>query len=122
MEILDGQLEHPRGVDGPHAGGQRRTECHRDLASELARSPHADHSFDAVDHLRQLGRSFDDDGQEPAVPLVRHVFAGDEVDVLDGAGKELQLFLTELGEEWNGGQLFDSEHDRLPTVITCGFE
>ena len=117
VEHLDGQLQHARRLDGPHAGGQRRTERHRDLASELAWEPDADHLLDAVHQLRQLGLSLDHDRQEPAFALVGHVLPGDEVDVLNGAGKVLQLFLPERREERNRGQLIDSEHDCLPTCV-----
>ena len=40
---------------------------------------------------------------------------GDEVDVLNGAGNVLQLILLERREEWNLGDLIDSEHDSLTT-------
>ena len=117
VEILDGQLQHACRLDGPHAGGQRRPERHRDLASELAWTPDTDHLLAAVHELRQLGFPFDHDRQEPAFALVGHVLPGDEVDVLNGAGKELQLFLTQRREKRNRGQLIDGEHDCLPTVF-----
>ena len=94
---------------------QRRAECHRDLASELAWAPDADHLLAAVHQLGQLGLALDHDRQEPGFALVGHVFPGDEVDVLNGAGKVLQLFLRERREERNRGQLIDSEHDSLTT-------
>ena len=115
VEHLDGHLQHARRLDGPHAGGQRRTERHRDLASELPWEPDADHLLDVVHQLRQLGLPLDHDRQEPAFALVGHVLPGDEVDVLNGAGKVLQLFLRERREERNRGQLIDSEHDSLTT-------
>ena len=113
VEHLDGHLQHARRLDGPHAGGQRRTERHRDLASELPWEPDADHLLDAVHELRQLGLPLDHDRQEPAFALVGHVLPGDEVDVLDGAGKVLQLILRKRREERNRGQLIDSDHDSL---------
>ena len=115
VEHLDGRLQHPRRLDGPHAGRQRRTERHRDLASELAWESDADHLLDAVHQLRQLGLALDHDRQEPAFALVGHVLPGHEVDVLNGAGKVLQRFLRERREERNHGQLIDSEHDSLTT-------
>ena len=59
---------------------------------ELPWEPDADHLLDAVHQLRQLGLSLDHGGQEPAFALVGHVLPRDEVDVLNGAGKVLQLF------------------------------
>ena len=103
VEHLDGHLQHARRLDGPHAGGQRRTERHRDLASEFPWTPHADHLLDAVHQLRQLGLSLDHNCQEPIFALVGHVLPGDEVDVLTGAGKVLQLLLLEGREERNRG-------------------
>ena len=44
---------------------------------------------------------------------------GDEVDVLNFAGKVLQLLLLQRREERNRGQLIDSEHDCLPTLFAC---
>ena len=119
VEHLDGQLQHARRLDGPHAGGQRRTERHRDLASELPWKPDADHLLDAVHQLRQLGLALDHDRQGPAFALVGHVLPGDEVDVLNCAGKVLQLILPKRREERNRGQLIDSEHDCLPTFSAC---
>ncbi len=115
VEHLDGQLQHARRLDGPHAGGQRRAERHRDLASELPREPDADHLLDPVHELRQLGLPLDYDRQKPALALVGHVLPGDEVDVLDSAGKVLKLILREPREERNRGQLIDSDHDSLTT-------
>ena len=111
VEHLDAQLQHARRLDGPHACGQRRTERHRDLASEFPWEPDADHLLDAVHELRQLGLPLDHDRQEPAFALVGYVLPGDEVDVLDRADEVLQLILRKRREERNRGQLIDSDHD-----------
>jgi hypothetical protein len=88
-----------------------RTERHRDLTSELPWEPDADHLLDAVHQLRHLGLPVDHHRKEPAFALVGHVLPGDELDVLNGAGKVLQLILRERREERNRGQLIDGEHD-----------
>jgi hypothetical protein len=102
-------------LDGSHAGGQRRTERHRDLTSDFAWKPDANHLLDSVHQLRQLGFTFDHDRQGPAFALVAHVLPGDEVDVLHGTSEVLQFFVPQPREERNRSQLFDSEHDCLPT-------
>ena len=111
VEHLDTQLEHARGLDGPHARGQRRTQDHRDLASEFPWKPDSDHALGAVDKLRQLRLPLDHDRQESTFAFVGYVFPGSEVDVLDGTGEVLQLILRKRREERNRGQLSDSNHN-----------
>ena len=54
--------------------------------------PDANHLLDSVHQLRQLGLTLDHDRQGPGLALVAYVLPGDEVDVLHGASKVLQLF------------------------------
>src|SRR5271166_1216666 len=117
VEHLDCYFQYARRLDGSHAGGQRRTEDHRDLASDFARKPDANHLLNSVHQLRQLGLAFDDDGQGPALPLVVYVLPWDEVDVLHRASKVLQFFFPKRRKERNRGQLFESEHNCLPSYF-----
>ena len=119
MENIGGQLHDARPLDRPHAGGQRRAERYGDLTSELSWEPDADHLLDAVHQLRQLGLALDHDGQGPTFALVGHVLPGDDLDVLDGTGEVLQLFVSERREKRNRSDLIDSEHDCLPILSGC---
>ena len=112
--VLGLEPQDPRTLDRAVTRRERRAERDRHLAEDVAGMAVAEDALDAVEELDDLEVPVEHGEERPLVALGDCVLARLDMDVRRCLGDSAKLFLRQLGEERNGGDLVCGHHRPTP--------